>query len=148
MVSKQKTAPGDDRLKPLKVDSRVRCTDDGVQGRITWANATVVKIQWDDGEQVTWRHDSLAARPLAILDPPADEPDGLPEEPVPASEPQPATEPATVEPPVVEATRAAQATAAEPPAGEPAPQSGAPVQAPGPAPNAEPAAARPTPGAD
>jgi hypothetical protein len=27
-----------------------------------------VKIQWDDGEQVTWRRDSLAGRPVEILD--------------------------------------------------------------------------------
>ena len=37
-------------------------------GRITWANGVSVKIQWDDGEQVTWRRDSLAGRPLEILD--------------------------------------------------------------------------------
>ena len=63
MASKQKTALHDvESPKPLKVGSRVRCTDDGVEGRITWANATVVKIQWNDGEQVTWRRDSLADR--------------------------------------------------------------------------------------
>ena len=56
-------------LPALKIGSRVRCTDDGVEGRITWANGTSVKIQWDDGEQVTWRRDSLADRPIAILDP-------------------------------------------------------------------------------
>jgi hypothetical protein len=33
----------------LKIGSRVRCTDDGVEGRITWANGISVKIQWDDG---------------------------------------------------------------------------------------------------
>src|SRR5947209_1052606 len=51
----------------LKIGSRVRCTDDGVEGRITWANAVSVKIGWDDGEQITWRRDSLAGRPLEIL---------------------------------------------------------------------------------
>src|SRR6476646_3405367 len=51
----------------LKIGSRVRCTDDGVEGRIVWANAVAVKIRWDDGEQVTWRRDSLADRPIAIL---------------------------------------------------------------------------------
>ena len=30
---------------------------------------TRVKIRWDDGEQVTWRRDSLAGRPIEILDP-------------------------------------------------------------------------------
>jgi hypothetical protein len=53
----------------LKIGSRVRCTDDGVEGRIVWANGVSVKVQWDDGEQVTWRRDSLADRPIAILDP-------------------------------------------------------------------------------
>ena len=52
----------------LKIGSRVRCTDDGVEGRITWANARLVKIKWDDGEQVTWSRDSLATRPIEILD--------------------------------------------------------------------------------
>ena len=27
-----------------------------------------LKIQWNDGEQVTWRRDSLAERPIVILD--------------------------------------------------------------------------------
>lgn len=55
-------------LTALKIGSRVRCTDDGVEGRITWANGVSVKVQWDDGEQVTWRRDSLAERPIEILD--------------------------------------------------------------------------------
>src|SRR5205823_1154154 len=78
MSSKKKTALSDaDSPKPLKVGSRVRCTDDGVAGRLIWANATAVKIRWDDGEQVTWRRESLADRPLEILDP-LDEPASLP----------------------------------------------------------------------
>jgi hypothetical protein len=56
-------------MTTLKIGSRVRCTDDGVEGRITWANGVSVKVQWDDGEQVTWRRDSLAERPIEILDP-------------------------------------------------------------------------------
>jgi hypothetical protein len=51
----------------LRIGSRVRCTDDGVEGRIIWANAISVKIRWDDGEQVTWRRDALADRPIEIL---------------------------------------------------------------------------------
>src|SRR5262249_22770933 len=98
----------------LKVGSRVRCTDDGVEGRITWANAVSVKIRWDDGEQVTWRRDSLADRPLEVLDPPTDEPACLPEEPAQAPTPQPATARATAE--------LLPASAPEPPAAEPAPQ--------------------------
>jgi hypothetical protein len=68
MSSKTKTSasPGTN-LQALKIGSRVRCTDDGVEGRIVWANAVSVKIRWDDGEQVTWRRDSLATRPIEIL---------------------------------------------------------------------------------
>src|SRR6516225_5897958 len=69
-------------MTALKIGSRVRCTDDGVEGRITWANGVSVKVRWDDGEQVTWRRDSLAERPIEILDP-ADEaePDAVREAP-------------------------------------------------------------------
>jgi hypothetical protein len=80
-------------LPPLKIGSRVRCTDDQVEGRITWANGVSVKIQWDDSEQVTWRRDSLAGRPVEILD--AD--DGS--EPRPPAEPAAAEEAAPAEPP-------------------------------------------------
>src|SRR5438105_10661668 len=109
MASKKQIAPHDvQSLKPLKVGSRVRCTDDGVEGRLVWANATAVKIRWDDGEQVTWRRDSLADRPLEILDPPADEPASLPDEPVPTPAPQPATQQ------VAEATPAEQPSGSQP----------------------------------
>lgn len=54
-------------LTALKIGSRLRCTDDGVEGRITWANGVAVKVTWDDGEQVTWRRDTLADRPIEIL---------------------------------------------------------------------------------
>ena len=68
MSSKKKTSasPGTN-LQALKIGSRVRCTDDGVEGRIVWVNAVSVKIRWDDGEQVTWRRDSLSGRPIEIL---------------------------------------------------------------------------------
>src|SRR5215469_6036946 len=69
MSSKKKTSTTPStNLQTLKIGSRVRCTDDGVGGRIVWANAVSVKIRWDDGEQVTWRRDSLADRPIEILD--------------------------------------------------------------------------------
>src|SRR5271168_4462846 len=72
MPRKKKTleppAPPAGDLATLKIGSRVRCTDDGVTGRIVWANAVSVKIRWDDGEQVTWRRDSLADRAIAIVD--------------------------------------------------------------------------------
>jgi hypothetical protein len=65
-MSKKKNASTS--LPALRIGSRIRCTDDGVTGRITWANAVAVKIKWDDGEQVTWKRDSLATRPIEILD--------------------------------------------------------------------------------
>jgi hypothetical protein len=36
-------------LPAVRIGSRVRCTEDGVEGRITWANGVSVKVQWDDG---------------------------------------------------------------------------------------------------
>lgn len=74
MSSKKKTeATANTKPPTLKIGSRVRCTDDRVEGRIVWANAVSVKIRWDDGEQVTWRRDSLADRPSEILEPASDE---------------------------------------------------------------------------
>src|SRR5437867_3317779 len=82
-------------LRPLEVGSRVRCTDDGVEGRIVWANATSVKVRWDDGEQVTWRRDGLAGRPVEILEPD----DGGPaQDPVQAPAPDQATDSTPAEP--------------------------------------------------
>src|SRR5579872_1749049 len=57
-----------ENLKTLRIGSRVRCTDDGVEGRITWANGVSVKIVWDDGENVTWRRDELASKKIEIID--------------------------------------------------------------------------------
>jgi hypothetical protein len=70
MGSKRKnpTATTGGNLPPVRIGSRVRCTDDGVAGRLVWANGTSVKIQWDEGEQVSWKRDTLATRPLEILD--------------------------------------------------------------------------------
>jgi hypothetical protein len=74
MASKKNTqATTSSNLPTLRIGSRVRCTDDGVEGRIVWANSTSVKITWDDGEQITWKRDSLASRPIEILD--ADDPE-------------------------------------------------------------------------
>jgi hypothetical protein len=74
MSSKKKTqtTPGTN-MQTLRIGSRVRFTDDGAEGRIIWANGVSVKIQWDDGEQVTWRRDSLADRAIEILDAASDE---------------------------------------------------------------------------
>jgi hypothetical protein len=44
MAAKKKTAPAAG-LQSLKIGSRVRCTDDGVEGRIVWANGVSVKIK-------------------------------------------------------------------------------------------------------
>ena len=67
-MSKKKNAKTNTNLPALRIGSRIRCSDDGVTGRIVWANAVAVKIKWDDGEQVTWKRDSLATRPIEILD--------------------------------------------------------------------------------
>jgi hypothetical protein len=68
-MSKTKKTPTTPSSSPqtLKIGNRVRCIDDGVEGRIVWANGISVKIRWDDGEQVTWRRDSLSDRPIEIL---------------------------------------------------------------------------------
>jgi hypothetical protein len=121
-----------DSLPTLRIGSRVRCTDDEVEGRVVWANAVSVKIKWDDGEQVTWRRDSLAERPIEILDPAREEgqadkeqavlpepPQAEPETASPAPEESPTeptpstTEPATAEqmPPAPEPTEGQTAPA-------------------------------------
>jgi HB1, ASXL, restriction endonuclease HTH domain len=112
MASKKNQAETTTSMPTLKIGSRVRCTDDGVTGRITWANGLAVKIRWDDGEQVTWKRDSLATRPIEILE--ADEAE--PVEP-PVAEPEatfeaPAEQPAIVTPelPSAEPTAVANET--------------------------------------
>src|SRR5260370_38520604 len=86
-MSGKKTLPttGAANLPALKIGGRVRCTDDGVAGRIVWANAISVKVRWDDGEQVTCRRDSLAGRPIEIVD--ADDAGARPEAPAGAGAP-------------------------------------------------------------
>src|SRR4051812_2441784 len=69
----------------LRIGSRVRCTDDGVLGKITWANGLAVKVKWDDGETVTWKRDSLATRPIEILAPEDDGTPGADAEPTAAA---------------------------------------------------------------
>jgi hypothetical protein len=93
-------------VSALKIGSRVRCTDDGVGGRIVWCNAVSVKIRWDDGEQITWRRDSLADRPMEILATAGDEeqqvaPPATSEPAIPESPAEPAAaEPISVKQPV------------------------------------------------
>jgi hypothetical protein len=67
MSSKKTAATANTNPQTIKIGSRLRCTEDGVEGRIVWANAVALKIRWDDGEQVTWRRDALASRPIEIL---------------------------------------------------------------------------------
>jgi HB1, ASXL, restriction endonuclease HTH domain len=129
MTSQQKNrATTSSNLPALRLGSRVRCTDDGVEGRIVWANGVAVKIQWDDGEQVTWKRDSLTTRPIEFLDDAGDQ-SAAPATPA-AMEPQLETEPtATTEraqealvtmPATTEATAAQpEPTATEPVAPEP-----------------------------
>jgi hypothetical protein len=132
MSSKKKSpaTPTND-LPSLKISSRVRCTDDGVTGRIVWANAVSVKIRWDDGEQVTWRRDSLAGRPIEILDVDTTGDEGLPAESasaMPALEQHATDEAVPAELPAPEATTTPtateQASATEVPAAEPVPSRG------------------------
>jgi hypothetical protein len=142
MSSKKKNPPTTAAgLPALTIGSRVRCTDDGVLGRIVWANGVSVKIRWDDGEQVTWRRDSLAGKPVEILGE-----DNAPAESVPTETPTAAaaTEQVVAEvPPPGEAMTPAipeQANATEAPAPEPAAASPDMAVQPGP-----PAAEAPTP---
>ncbi len=69
-MTRKKNGPGAaaSDLPALKIGSRVRSTDDNVEGRIVWANATSVKIKWEDGEQVTWKRAELASKGLELLD--------------------------------------------------------------------------------
>jgi hypothetical protein len=56
-------------LATIKLGTRVRHTPDGAEGRIVWANAAAVKIQWDDGEKVTWKRAELGVKGLEVLHP-------------------------------------------------------------------------------
>jgi outer membrane biosynthesis protein TonB len=123
-------------LQTLKIGTRVRCTDDGVTGRIVWANAVALKIRWDDGEQVTWRRDSLSGRPIEILDVEQAGDEGIPVEStsaVPGPEPAATDEAVPVEMPAPEAattpTTPEQAPATEVPAAEPLPAAQGPAEA-------------------
>lgn len=86
----------------VKVGMRVRFAEDGVEGRIVWANATTVKIKWDDGEVVNWKRDKLAEKGVEILEeetPEVERPTTEQTAEAPQTEPtveeQPQVEPAT-----------------------------------------------------
>jgi hypothetical protein len=120
-MSKTKSPQATTNMQTLKIGSRVRCTDDGVQGRIVWANAVSVKVRWDDGEQVTWRRDSLATRPVEILDPDettAAEPAAPADQTTPAEQPAAGPEQAVTEPVAPADGQATEASASPPPAPE------------------------------
>jgi hypothetical protein len=87
MSGKKNTNP-----QAIRIGTRLRCTDDGVEGRIVWANGVSVKITWDDGEQVTWRRDALADKPIEFLDPEDDQAE-TPVTPEPTRTEQPQAEP-------------------------------------------------------
>ena len=117
MGNKKNTpSAGGTGLPALRIGTRVRCTDDGAEGRIAWANAVSVKIKWDDGEAVTWKRADLATKPIAFLDAkpaePAEEPaagatppaaqqaaEAAEEQPAPTPAPElPAAAPAATQP--------------------------------------------------
>ncbi len=105
---KNSAKQGGDPATNIKFGTRVRHTADGVAGRIVWANAVAVKIQWDDGEKVTWKRADLTAKGLEVLG----EDEGA--EPVEGQAAEPQATEATTETPPAEGTP-------EPPAEEPAP---------------------------
>jgi hypothetical protein len=132
MSSKKKTTSpaAGTNLPPLTIGSRVRCTDDGVEGRIVWANAASVKITWDDGEQVTWRRDSLAGRPIQILAEDAASEDQLQAQQLPAAPaPEEATPEQVVQPEVPVMEAATTPTASEPATLTEAPAAAEPTEA-------------------
>jgi hypothetical protein len=57
-----------DLATTIKLGTRVRHAENGVEGRIVWANASAVKIEWDDGEKVTWKRSELGAKGLVVID--------------------------------------------------------------------------------
>jgi hypothetical protein len=151
-MGKKKKAATAGSLPTIHIGTRVRCTDDGVEGRITWANAVSVKIQWEDGECVTWKRAELASKPIEFLDAePAEQAAEQADETAP-EQPAAAEESTTIEAvaPVAEEPTAPDApitevlgvpTVAEPEA-VPADQTEAPPADGAPAPTAEPAPKR------
>ena len=67
-MGKKNTTAANPNLQALKIGARIRHTEDSIEGKITWANATSVKIKWTDGELVTWKRADLASKPIEIID--------------------------------------------------------------------------------
>ena len=70
-------------LGTIKFGTRVRHSD-GVTGRIVWAHAAAVKIEWDDGEKVTWKRAELASKGVQVVD--EDDATSATPEPIPQAE--------------------------------------------------------------
>jgi hypothetical protein len=81
-------------LVTIEFGTRVRHAD-GTEGRIVWANASAVKIQWNDGEKVTWRRSELASKGLLVVED-GEEKAAATETAVSRSETTPASEPANL----------------------------------------------------
>jgi hypothetical protein len=109
------TMSGNNDFSAIKIGSRVRHSSDGVTGRIAWANATTVTVQWDDGEKVTWKRTDLAAKGLEILDE-----DQAPETPVEAETQAPAEPAPEATPAEAACETAAETTPVPTPDGMPA----------------------------
>jgi preprotein translocase subunit YajC len=125
-----------DLATTIKFGTRVRHTD-GAEGRIVWANASAVKIEWNDGEKVTWRRSELASKGLVVVED-EEEQKAAATETATESEATPVSEPATVPAPAEQTTETASPTSEEP-APCPAPEQPVAEQP------AETAAADPTP---
>jgi hypothetical protein len=115
----------------IKLGTRVRHIEDGALGRIIWANAAAVKIQWDDGEKVTWKRSELGIKGLAVVQEEtpeelATEATSLATEPTPAREPESTAAVEAIRTPASEETPAEPATTE--PTVEPAQESAAPDQ--------------------
>jgi hypothetical protein len=92
---------GSDLATNIKFGTRVRHVSDGVLGRIVWANAVSVKIEWDDGEKVTWKRAELGLKGVAVVEDDATEAPAVEAAPTADAAPTPVEEPtpATAEPP-------------------------------------------------
>jgi hypothetical protein len=101
-------------LVTIKFGARVRHTPDGAEGRIVWANASAVKIEWNDGEKVTWRRSELASKGLVVVEEEEEQKAAAIQATASETEATPETEPATVLPPAEETTETALPTSVEP----------------------------------
>jgi hypothetical protein len=145
-MGKKMNTPTAGSLPAIRIGTRVRCTDDGVEGRIAWANATSVKVKWDDGEEVTWKRADLAGKPIEFLDiEQTEQPVGELAPAQPATAEMSAPGPATPLAPVTQESTTAETPIAERPGTAPASKQPAPAGEEAPAPPAQVATAeRPT----